>query len=127
MLMKILIVDDYERVRDILMLKIREIFPDANIEMAEDGLKGISKIRDGGVDLVVTDNQMPGMDGVDLIMMARSEGFKMPIILLSGAIHPELRSMAIKAGADAVFDKPKFLDIVKWAIEQAQKRAEARG
>jgi two-component system NtrC family sensor kinase len=57
------------------------------VKLEEDGLRAWDSLRSGEFDMLVTDNDMPGMTGLELAAKARLEGMRLPIILASGSIH----------------------------------------
>lgn len=130
MSLKILIVDDDKGVRDVLQMRIRDLFPDAVVAHAANGLDAISTIREkvkvSGYDVVFTDMQMPGMNGLDLITMARGEGVTSGIILMSGIMDTELYTTAIRVGADMAFEKPKLIPGMVEAAMAAGLKAKDR-
>jgi CheY-like chemotaxis protein len=114
---RILIIDDEEDVRFVL----REVLQRAGYEAvtAADAGEGSNAIADGGIDLVITDVIMPGVDGVTAVKSIREDHPDMPIIVISGggnaaplgyqpgaiATSAYLQS-ARKAGADRTLTKP---------------------
>lgn len=114
---KILIIDDEKDVRIVL----REVLQRAGYEalVAADAREGLDKLADEGVDLVITDVIMPGMDGVATVEKIREGYPDVPIIVISGggnvapmdyepgaiATSAYLAS-ATNAGADRTLTKP---------------------
>ena len=81
-----LVVDDEAVVRELLtsVLEMSGYTAEA-VETAE---AGVEAIRGGGFDLLVTDKNLPGHDGVDLIAQVRAEGFDLPAVLVTGYPSP---------------------------------------
>jgi DNA-binding response OmpR family regulator len=79
--MKILIVDDEPNIRDLMhrYLSLDGIESDC----AENGLSAQRMLSEVAYDACLVDLKMPGMDGLSLISWIRSEGFRMPIIMVS--------------------------------------------
>jgi len=75
------------------------------LELLGDVLLGLGSRR-FAPDLVVTDQCMPGCDGLELIEALREIGASMPIILITAFGDDDLMRRAIAAGATAVLDKP---------------------
>src|SRR5262245_32454182 len=55
------------------------------VEVAEDGLVGWEALRLGSYNLMITDNQMPGLSGLHLVERLRSTGNNLPVVLMSGS------------------------------------------
>jgi CheY-like chemotaxis protein len=83
---------------------------------ALDGAKGLARLREGGIDLVVTDVVMPVMDGFEVIRALRAEWPDLPVIAISGVGDwDRLLRMAVQLGADASIRKP----VEPQALEEA--------
>ncbi|HAF84822.1 MAG TPA: sigma-54-dependent Fis family transcriptional regulator [Sphaerochaeta sp.] len=102
--MNILIVDDEPNIRDLMhrYLKLDSIDSDC----AENGLSAQRMLKQELYDACLIDLKMPGMDGLSLIGWIRSEGFRMPIIMVSA--HGEIADAvsALKQGAQDYIVKP---------------------
>ena len=73
------------------------------------------------VDLIVSDHQMPGLTGLDLLELLRTEGYDIPLIILTGYASIEHAVSAIKAGAVDYITKPVDGQHLEIALEQALK------
>ncbi len=60
----------------------------------------------GGIDLLITDQNMPGMTGTSLIMAIREKETNFPCILISGLVDAQVEEMALRAGACEILPKP---------------------
>ena len=102
--MKVLIVDDEKNIRELMgtYLKLDNI----DSEGAENGLSAQRLLRENHYDACLLDLKMPGMDGLSLIKWIRSEGFRMPVIMVSahGEIHDAVA--ALTSGAQDYIVKP---------------------
>lgn len=67
----------------------------------------------------IFDQDMEGMTGLDLAQALRNRGSTLPLIMLSGAVTPRLRTLALAAGFSAVLEKPLFGDELGNAVEAA--------
>jgi two-component system invasion response regulator UvrY len=85
--MNILIADDHELVRSGLARIVSEEFPSANIHEVSNGMDAEKMGRSQKWDLIISDMSMPDKTGLDVLKQLRSEGIKIPILILS--IHPE--------------------------------------
>ena len=83
---KILIVDDDPELRDALVeqLSLHEEF---EAIAAENGTKGVQAAKAGQIDLVIMDVGLPDIDGREAVRILRKNGFKAPIIMLTGPRH----------------------------------------
>jgi two-component system chemotaxis response regulator CheY len=114
---KIMTVDDSATVR----LALSSTLGDAGYEVheASDGHDALEKLNNRQVDMLVTDLNMPNMDGIDLIREVRKiPGNRfMPIIMLTSEDQPELKRAGKEAGASGWVTKPfsheSLLTVVK--------------
>jgi two-component system, chemotaxis family, chemotaxis protein CheY len=120
----ILIVDDSATM--LMSLKNNLEIAGFNVETAEDGVKGLSKLKSGiKVDLIMTDINMPNMNGIELIQNARTlPGFRfIPILVLTTESQQVKRDEAKKLGATGWLVKPvggaDLLKIIKQVLPGA--------
>ncbi|MBL9204798.1 MAG: response regulator [Opitutaceae bacterium] len=100
----ILVVDDDQAVRDLASaILVRAGF---RISTAADGEAGWQAILSESFDLVLTDNEMPRLRGVDLIVRLRKAGFMLPVILVSGGVLDEEGGLGAIIGCGTVMAKP---------------------
>jgi two-component system chemotaxis response regulator CheY len=103
---KILIIDDSAVFRKIISVHLKN----ANFELIEagDGLEGLKKLSEHEIDLIVSDMNMPNMDGISFIKKAKEDPkYKFtPIIMLTTESQPEKKEQGINAGAKAWLTKP---------------------
>jgi len=83
-----------------------------------EALKVLARER---VDLIVSDHQMPGLTGLDLLELLKTEGYDVPLIILTGYASIEHAVSAIKAGAVDYITKPVDGQQLEIALEQALK------
>ncbi|SFS57575.1 two-component system, chemotaxis family, response regulator CheY [Sulfitobacter marinus] len=106
MSISILAIDDSRTMRDLLRLTLE----DAGffVTTAEDGADGVRKLADTNPDVIITDINMPGMDGFGFIETVRSTGqnTSIPILVLSTENSPELKDRARSVGATGWIVKP---------------------
>jgi CheY-like chemotaxis protein len=107
---KVLVVEDHHDTSFLLcrLLKMEGY----EVEHAIDGMVGISAAESSAPDLIVTDIQMPRMDGIEMIKRIREsqKGKKIPIIVMSAYGQRRIND-ALAAGADGVVEKPIDLDV----------------
>jgi len=105
---RILVVDDSLTVRELERKTLSE--HGYEVEVAVDGIDGWNALRGGSFDLVITDIDMPRMDGIQLIHSLREDTrFKeLPTIIVSYKDRPEDRKRGLEAGADYYLTKGSF-------------------
>lgn len=101
---KILIVDDEPAMR--LGLKDNLEFEGYQVELAEDGEEGLSKIESGTFDLIVLDIMMPKMSGFDICKKIRADKNFTPVIFLSAKGEELDKVLGLEFGADDYITKP---------------------
>ncbi len=116
---KILIIDDDKLIRKVFkMTLIKEGF---DIIEAEDGESGLSLVRSERPDLVITDYQMPGISGLDVLSEIRKLKINLPVILLTAFGDVVLTIKSIQFGAFDYLEKPVSPEILKTTVVQALK------
>ena len=115
----ILIVDDNVPVLD-LMERVLAL-ENYTVVQATDGNKALDILRRQPADAVITDIDMPGMGGVELLKNLRSEGFSMPVLAMSG----DFDAQVAQEGFDAFICKPfkisLILELVAGALGKKRK------
>lgn len=109
-LRRLLIVEDEQDVRDFLKRAFSRIATHATIETAENGADALQQIQNGFFDLVVSDNRMPVMTGIEMIQTARAQGLNVPILIFSADVTVERQALA--AGATGFLHKPIPLETI---------------
>ncbi|MDO9632397.1 MAG: response regulator [Humidesulfovibrio sp.] len=99
MTQRILLVDDEPDFVQGLARLIASGFPDAEISLAPDGPQALELLAAGGVDLMLTDLRMPGLDGQELLRQALELAPDLTVVLLTGHGSVEAAVAALKAGA----------------------------
>lgn len=113
----VLCVEDDAAGRDFLGMVLGELFK--RVIFALNGLDGLAKFRENKIDLVITDQVMPLMTGLDMIKEIRSENHRMPIILMTGYAETETLAAAVNAGVTRFISKPLTIDSLLNAVETA--------
>lgn len=127
---RILVAEDNESMRELIVEVLK-----ANcyvVASVENGQKAITFLQSGEkIDLVITDFQMPEMNGLELIRQIKKEEkfSKIPVILATGqAYNDDIRREAGDAGACAIIGKPFFstelMEAVEGAIGPPERREE---
>ncbi|MFN7972230.1 MAG: response regulator [Acidobacteriota bacterium] len=104
---KLLVVDDSPTMRNLLTFHLKRI-PNIQIQEAENGVDALGKLQEGAFDLIVTDINMPVMDGLKFISAVRGEAKTkdLPIIIITTKGQDEDRKRGLELGADAYIAKP---------------------
>jgi two-component system chemotaxis response regulator CheY len=114
----ILVVDDSSSIRKIVSLSLKVL--DFNIISAEDGVIALEKLSQNSIDLLITDLNMPNMDGYELIKNVRANStYKdLPIIVLSSLSSEFDINEGLLSGANSYLMKP--FNAVKIKFEVAK-------
>jgi two-component system chemotaxis response regulator CheY len=121
---KVLVVDDFPTMRRIVKNLLKQLGFE-NIDEAEDGAQALTKLKGGGFGLVVSDWNMPVMEGIDLLKHVREdETLKtMPFLMVTAEAEKDKVITAIKAGVDNYVVKPFTAEVLKEKLEKiADKR-----
>lgn len=125
---KVLVVDDFPTMRRIVKNLLKQLGFE-NIDEAEDGAQALSKLKAGGYGLVVSDWNMPVMEGIDLLKHVREdEALKpIPFLMVTAEAEKDKVITAIKAGVDNYVVKPFTAEILKEKLEKiADKKPSLR-
>ncbi len=120
----ILVVDDCDTTRSLLSFMIREAGFDT--VTAANGLDALEKLAKNKVALVLTDMNMPNMDGLGLLRSIRSEALydRIPVIVLSTGKGEKNKNRCVEAGADMYLTKPikskDLIDHIKKLLTQKE-------
>lgn len=114
---KILIIDDDKLVRKVFKMTLMKEGYD--IIEAEDGPTGLQLIRSERPDLTLTDYQMPGMNGIEVLAEVRKSKTNMPVIILTAFGDVVLTIKAIQLGAFDFLEKPVNPELLKTTIKSA--------
>ena len=115
--MKLLIVDDSTMLRDMLSYALNEGGYNEVIE-AVDGIDGLNKAKETTFDLIITDVNMPNMDGITLVSELRKlpQYLKSPILVLTTERGDEMKAKGKASGATGWIVKPFVPDQLLKAV-----------
>jgi two-component system chemotaxis response regulator CheY len=105
--LKFLVVDDFSTMRRIVRNLLKEL-GFTNVEEAEDGAVALARLKQGGVDFVVSDWNMPNMDGLTLLQNVRADPKikGLPFLMITAEAKKENIIAAAQAGASGYIVKP---------------------
>ncbi len=105
--MRFLVVDDFSTMRRIVRNLLKEL-GFSNVDEAEDGVVAMQKLEQGGVEFVVTDWNMPNMDGLALLQRIRKSPHlkHLPVLMVTAEAKRENIIAAAQAGASGYIVKP---------------------
>lgn len=118
MSLSVLAIDDSRTMRNLLSAALVRVGYD--VDLAEDGHDGLERFANSDPDVVITDINMPNLDGFGFIEAARklTRDRLVPILVLTTESAPELRARARTAGATGWIVKPFDDEKLVWAIER---------
>ena len=124
--MNILVVDDFSTMRRIVKNLLVEI-GFSNIEEADDGKTALPILENGGIDFLVTDWNMPGMAGIDLLRAVRANPAlsSLPVLMVTAEAKREQIMEAAEAGVNGYVVKPCTAVTLKEKIEKIFERLDA--
>jgi len=110
----VLHVDDSETMCQMVKMCLSNNY---NVLVAKDGIAGVEAFKNFKIDLIVTDINMPKLNGIELIKEVRKLNKEIPILVLSTESEQDMVKIGYEAGANGWIKKPfnpqQFVDIVK--------------
>ncbi len=105
--MKILVVDHDPESRLLLSRTLTQEHFEVFLE--SDGAQALAQAQTGGVDAMIIDTCVPGLDGIRMVESLRREGSMLPVIMLSHVRAPDMCVRALDAGADDFVEQPPVM------------------
>ena len=121
---KILIIEDEEPIRRVLVRILTEEDSNFEIQEASDGKKGLDLIKNDSFDLVLCDIKMPKVDGIELLQRTRKTNLTLPFIMLTGHGNIETAVESMKLGAYDFISKPPDLNRLINSVRNALEKKE---
>jgi two-component system chemotaxis response regulator CheY len=124
--MKILIVDDFSTMRRIIKNLLRDL-GFSNTHEADDGATALPMLKSGDFDFLVTDWNMPGMQGIDLLKAVRADAklSSLPVLMVTAESKRDQIVEAAQAGVNGYIVKPFTAQTLKEKIDKIWERIEA--
>jgi len=124
--MKILVVDDFSTMRRIIKNLLRDL-GFTNTQEADDGNTGLPMLQSGNFDFLITDWNMPGMTGIDLLKAVRADPrlSTLPVLMVTAESKREQIIEAAQAGVNGYVVKPFTVTILEEKIGKIFERVGA--
>ena len=116
---KILIADDEELIRWSLSQYLES--NGYSVDIVFDGSEVIRKLENTNYDILVTDLNMPELNGIDVLIKLKDMGIKLPVIVISAYFSDKLKDETISNGAYECISKPFEMDDVLNVVNRALK------
>jgi two-component system, chemotaxis family, chemotaxis protein CheY len=121
--MRVLIVDDFSTMRRIIKNLLRDLGFSNTVE-ADDGTSALALLQEGNFDFIISDWNMPGMEGIELLQKVRADERlkKLPFLLVTAESKREQIVQAAEAGVNGYIVKPFTAATLKEKIEKIFER-----
>lgn len=121
--MKILIVDDFSTMRRIIKNLLRDL-GFTNTQEADDGATALPMLKSGDFDFLVTDWNMPGMTGIELLKHVRADNrlVALPVLMVTAEAKRDQIIEAAQAGVNGYVVKPFTAQVLKEKIDKIFER-----
>ena len=122
---RILFVDDEPDLEELIQQKFRHQIRDGSVLFlfARDGVEALTVLANYDVDLVVTDINMPRMDGLTLLQKLQETEADLSTIIVSAYGDAETKRKALESGAEALLTKPIDFGMLRCEIDSRVERA----
>lgn len=100
----LLLVEDDVVTREMLFLKLKRLF--THVEAAQDGVQGLQLFLDHAPDIILSDQLMPGLSGLDMFRQIRAVDQHIPLILMTSYMDNDVLLEAINLGVNRFIPKP---------------------
>ena len=126
--MKFLVVDDFSTMRRIVRNLLKELGY-SNVDEAEDGAMALSKLKNEQFDFVISDWNMPVMNGLDMLKSIRADAAlaKLPVLMVTAEAKKENIIAAAQAGANGYVVKPFTAVTLEEKINKIFEKIEKEG
>jgi len=116
--LKILAVDDNSSIREAMPFIFAA--PDYETASAPDGHRALAKLDEdpSAYDVIIVDQKMPHMTGVQLVQGMRDRGIPAKVMVLSAHLTPEVRQAYEQMGVHAILEKPFDVEALRSAVDR---------
>ena len=121
--MRILVIEDDEQTAGYLRKGLKEA--GHAVDWSKDGRDGLFMVTNERYDLLIVDRMLPGIDGLSIVKVLRSENVRTPILILSALGQVDDRVRGLKAGADDYLSKPYAFSELTARVEALLRRTGA--
>jgi len=120
---KILVVDDFSTMRRIIKNLLRDL-GFTNVDEADDGKTALPILQQGNIEFLITDWNMPGMTGIDLLKTVRADPAlsHIPVLMVTAEAKREQIIAAAQAGVNGYVVKPFTAAVLKEKIDKIFER-----
>jgi len=118
----ILVVDDDEDMRNLISLLLKK--EKYHVTSADDGLDALMKIGKTSFDLILSDINMPNLDGMKLLEVLTQKGIKTPVIFITSRTTQEDEIKGLSLGAIDYIKKPISKDILLYRVKQTFQKSD---
>ncbi len=116
--MKVLVADDSRAMRMIVIRTLRQAgYDNIDITECQDGAEGLAKVNEVGPDLVLSDWNMPNVNGIEFLQRLRAQGNDVTFGFVTSEGSDTMREQAAAAGALFLIAKPFTADMFSEALQ----------
>ena len=121
--MKILVVDDFATMRKVIKNLLRQVGYE-NIAEAEDGVTALEVLKSHKIDFIISDWNMPNMNGLEFLKAVRADGelSSLPFLMVTAEALKDNVVLAIKAGVSNYIVKPFTANVLNEKIEKITEK-----
>lgn len=112
----VLVADDDASLGPLIVRVVRGLYPATDVTLVSNGLDALQVFDRRGAELVITNQEMPGLDGLALIAELRRRSIVLPILMATAST--QIAPQALTAGASAVLLKPFTVAALRLALTQ---------
>jgi DNA-binding NtrC family response regulator len=113
----ILLIDDNKPILDSLSAYLSYFLRNCTIRTADNGRTAVEIMRSVPIDVILTDLEMPFMNGFELVAYTKTHYPAIPVLVMTGRHSPEAEKRAMSIGASRYIVKPFDVDVIKNLIE----------
>jgi len=122
---KLLLVEDNPDHAELIEIALRESLPEFHIETVPSGDQCLSRLQEGGFDIIVLDYSLPGMNGLQVMDEMRKKGYQLPFVVVTGRGNETVAVEAMKKGAyDYIVKSENYLTALPLVVKKALEKHE---